>query len=220
MYLSRSLSPTLREALGAFPAVLLTGPRQSGNTTFLRHDHGDRFAYVAFDDPRERDFARADPLGFPESLPRPTGDPGRDPICPRALALSQDAHRLGPVPDRPLDTDRLPAARADARLKRVAKAFAARGRKPDLYYWRTHDGLEVDLLIQVASRRYPVEIKLTATPTARHVEPLNRPKALMGDEAAEEGMLVCAAADERALPGGNRVLPWQRFPGWVAGLLA
>jgi len=42
MYIQRTLSPTLREALAAFPAVLLTGPRQSGKTTFLRREYGDR----------------------------------------------------------------------------------------------------------------------------------------------------------------------------------
>jgi len=99
------------------------------------------------------------------------------------------------------------------------KAFAARGRKPDLFWWRTHDGLEVDLLIQVGTRLHPVEIKLTATPTARHLDPLNRLKALMGDESAPEGLLVCTTEEERALPGGNRAIPWQRFPEWIAGLL-
>ncbi|AUB82469.1 AAA family ATPase [Candidatus Thiodictyon syntrophicum] len=64
MYIQRTLSPTLREALAAFPAVLLTGPRQSGKTTFLRQEYGDRCDYVTFDDPLERDFARGDPLGF------------------------------------------------------------------------------------------------------------------------------------------------------------
>jgi predicted AAA+ superfamily ATPase len=99
------------------------------------------------------------------------------------------------------------------------KAFAARGRKPDLFYWRTQDGLEVDLLIQIGSRLHAVEIKLTATPTARHVDPLNRLKSLMGEEAAPEGILVCTAEEERPLPGNNRALPWQRFPAWIAGLL-
>lgn len=64
MYIERALGPTLRDALAAFPAVLLTGPRQSGKTTLLRHEYGDRFGYVTFDDPLERDFARTDPLGF------------------------------------------------------------------------------------------------------------------------------------------------------------
>lgn len=48
-----------------------------------------------------------------------------------------------------------------------------------------------------------MEIKLTATPTARHVEPLNQLKTLLGEEAASEGVLVCTGAEERPLPGGD-----------------
>jgi predicted AAA+ superfamily ATPase len=99
------------------------------------------------------------------------------------------------------------------------KAFAARGRRPDLFYWRSHDGLEVDLLIQLGTRLHPVEIKLTATPTLRHLGPLDRLKALLGADAAPEGLLVCTVEEERRLPGGNRALPWRQFPQWLARLL-
>ena len=64
MYLCRQLFPTLQTALSQFLAVLVTGPRQSGKTTFLREEFGDRFAYVTFDDPLNRTFASSDPRGF------------------------------------------------------------------------------------------------------------------------------------------------------------
>ena len=55
------MSKALQLSLDAFPAVLVTGPRQSGKATFLRHEVGERYRYVSFDDPLERDFARTDP---------------------------------------------------------------------------------------------------------------------------------------------------------------
>jgi predicted AAA+ superfamily ATPase len=64
MYLPRALAATLNQAAEAFPAVLVTGPRQSGKTTLLRHELGADYRYVSFDDPLERDFARTDPKGF------------------------------------------------------------------------------------------------------------------------------------------------------------
>jgi hypothetical protein len=36
-YLKRSLEPVLNRAAAEFPAVVLTGPRQSGKTTLLKH---------------------------------------------------------------------------------------------------------------------------------------------------------------------------------------
>lgn len=34
----------------------------------------------------------------------------------------------------------------------ATKAFMALGRKPDLYFWHSHDGLEVDLLIVISGK--------------------------------------------------------------------
>jgi hypothetical protein len=39
-------------------------------------------------------------------------------------------------------------------------------RQPDVYFWRSHDDLEVDLLIVIGGKLQSVEIKLTATPGA------------------------------------------------------
>ncbi len=36
-YITRSLEPVLQKAASEFPAVVLTGPRQSGKTTLLKH---------------------------------------------------------------------------------------------------------------------------------------------------------------------------------------
>jgi hypothetical protein len=91
-------------------------------------------------------------------------------------------------------------------------AFTNRGLKPDLYFWRSHDGLEVDLLIQAGSRLHPIEIKRSATPTTRHVAPLTRLGALLGDEAADAGLLACGVERKRPMPDGHRALPWQAFP--------
>src|SRR5512136_2732709 len=64
MYIPRLLSQTVQEALKNFPAVLVTGPRQAGKTTFLLHQWGEKSNYVSFDDPLERGFAVSDPNGF------------------------------------------------------------------------------------------------------------------------------------------------------------
>jgi predicted AAA+ superfamily ATPase len=38
-----------------------------------------------------------------------------------------------------------------------------KGKRADLYFWRSHEGLEVDLIIQIGTRLIPVEVKLTST---------------------------------------------------------
>ncbi len=62
-YIERSLEPVLKQAAKDFPAVLLTGPRQSGKTTLLRHLFED-YAYMSLELPDVRASASADPRGF------------------------------------------------------------------------------------------------------------------------------------------------------------
>jgi len=65
-YIHRSLEPVLRRAARNFPAVVLTGPRQSGKTTILRHLFGGTYKYVSLEAPDIRAAAAADPRGFLE----------------------------------------------------------------------------------------------------------------------------------------------------------
>ena len=101
----------------------------------------------------------------------------------------------------------------------AVKAFMALGRKPELYFWRSHDGLEIDLLIVIQSKLQPIEIKLTATPGAGHLAPIDRFIGAAGDEVHPQGILVCRTESERALPNGHIALPWLAFPQWLRARL-
>lgn len=387
MYVPRRLGPTLRSTLRQFPAVLVTGPRQSGKTTFLRQEFGRGSHYLSFDDPLERDFARSDPNGFldrfpkgriildeiqyaPEILPylklridrerqrfgrwlltgsqqfqlmagvseslagrvallellpfslletgrgslerliwnggypEPHLHPDKRDMWVRSylqtyverdvrqlqnvrdlrafeslvglgaarhgqtLNLAELARDCGvsqptakswlglleatyivsllppyfksygkrltrspklyfldpalvctltrqPSPDSALAGSMGGALFEGLVVGEAIKAFAMRGLTPDLYFFRSHDGLECDLLIRAGARLHLVEIKLTATPTVGHARVLEQLKALAGAEAAETGLVVCRVSRAKELPGKNLALPWQEFPEWL-----
>ncbi|MBK8974340.1 MAG: hypothetical protein IPM29_00280 [Planctomycetes bacterium] len=54
-YVARQLGPTALRALSTFPAVLVTGPRQSGKTTLLRHLLSGSHRFVSLEQPFVRD---------------------------------------------------------------------------------------------------------------------------------------------------------------------
>lgn len=104
-------------------------------------------------------------------------------------------------------------------VSEAIKIFAAMGKKPDLFFWRSHDGLEVDLILRLGGKLYPVEIKLTATPTSRHLEALNKFKAIAGGDASETGLLVCRINKLTQLPLNNIAIPWKQFSEWCLAKL-
>lgn len=390
MYLRRRLGPTLARALEQFPAVLLTGPRQSGKTTFVREEFGQGAQFLSLDDPLEREFARTDPNGFldryagkrviidelqyvPELLPylkvridrerkaygrwlltgsqqfqlmagvseslagrvallellpfgllelsterrgsleeriwnggypEPVLEPEKRDLWLRSYLqtyVERDIRQLHNIRDlrafetflglgaahhgqllnaaqlgrdcgvsqptvkswlglleatyillqlqpyhesfgkrivrspKPLFLDsalvchltRQPSAESAIAgamggalfegwvISEALKVFVARGLEPELYFWRSHDGIEIDLLLRIRTKLQAIEIKLTATPSRGHLAPLERFRDLAGRKAASAGVLVCRVKAATALPLGHVALPWQEFPEWL-----
>lgn len=64
MYVPRTLENYARQASGQFPVLMVTGARQVGKTTLLRHISEPDRVYVSLDDPVLLDLARIDPPLF------------------------------------------------------------------------------------------------------------------------------------------------------------
>ena len=67
MYIQRAIEKLLPGILATFPCLAITGPRQSGKSTLLRHALPD-YRYVTLDDPALLDQALTDPVYFLDSL--------------------------------------------------------------------------------------------------------------------------------------------------------
>jgi hypothetical protein len=69
MLIDRDLTPLLRKAARQFPAVTLTGPRQSGKST-LCHAVFPKLPYASLEAPDIRAFAEGDPRAFLAQFPK------------------------------------------------------------------------------------------------------------------------------------------------------
>ena len=69
MKLQRNILESINELIDKYPVIAITGPRQSGKTTFLKNTFSE-YEYVNLENLDQREFAQEDPNGF---LKRYTG---------------------------------------------------------------------------------------------------------------------------------------------------
>ncbi|MBU1242740.1 ATP-binding protein [Myxococcota bacterium] len=97
MFLPRSSQARLEMLLAHFPVVVITGARQVGKSTLLRHHLGESAEFVVFDPVVDVENARRDPELFLENH-----------ITPLVLDEVQYASELLPALKRRVDRDRRP----------------------------------------------------------------------------------------------------------------
>jgi predicted AAA+ superfamily ATPase len=77
--------------------------------------------------------------------------------------------------------------------------------RPEVFFWRTQAGAEVDLLIRNGNQLLPVEIKLGTTIDPRSLAGL---KQCMSDLGLKRGWVVNTAEERRMLSPGIEQVPW------------
>jgi len=86
-------------------------------------------------------------------------------------------------------------------ITQFIKRFSAFMDPCSLYFWRSVDGFEVDLLIETSVGLFPVEIKVSSTISRQHVKSLNAWLNLPGN-VSKKGFIV-SASKEIGLVGSN-----------------
>ncbi len=102
-------------------------------------------------------------------------------------------------------------------LVEVIKALRHRGGNADgLYYWRSHDGLEVDLIHERGQALHSWEIKATTSPAPHDQTGLHRFRALVGTRHA--GSALIHLGPETGAQREVSLVPWHGIDTAVAAI--
>lgn len=96
MYLKRLLEETIKQVRTTFPAIVITGPRQSGKSTLLKHLIGDADRIASLENPDVRLLIAEDPLAFLRTRKKPfvLDEIQHLPVIPTYLKILIDKERI------------------------------------------------------------------------------------------------------------------------------
>jgi predicted AAA+ superfamily ATPase len=92
-------------------------------------------------------------------------------------------------------------------LAELVKALGRHGLDPEVYFWRTSTGAEVDFVMDTGSALIPIEVKTSATPRPAMAVGMLTFRELLGAKAAP-GYLVHAGEVRLPLAPGVTALPF------------
>jgi predicted AAA+ superfamily ATPase len=90
-------------------------------------------------------------------------------------------------------------------IEELAGLAAERALRPELFFWRTAAGAEVDLLIRDGNRVVPIEIKLGGTVDRHQVAGLRQ---CMADLGLSKGYVVANTREAAAIGADIEIVPW------------
>lgn len=95
----------------------------------------------------------------------------------------------------------------------VLKFFAHRGGKEPLWFWRSSDGAEIDVLLERGSALLPIEIKSGLTPDSQAAKGIQKLAELRGreqDVGVGRGLVIYGGTERRA---SSRIefIPWNEI---------
>jgi hypothetical protein len=95
-------------------------------------------------------------------------------------------------------------------LSEIVKTLTHRGIDPQVYFWRTVAGTEVDIVVEAGAKLVPIEVKLSATPRSAMASALKTFQRDFGDKVLE-GYVVHPGNITLPLGSGITALPFSEL---------
>jgi len=81
-------------------------------------------------------------------------------------------------------------------IQEIVKLYYNKGKRPNIYYMRTHNQLEIDLIVERNFEIYPIEIKLSKTLNTAMAKPMERFRKLFTGLKINTGVIVSLAEEK------------------------
>ena len=100
-------------------------------------------------------------------------------------------------------------------IQETIKSYLNQGKRPDIFYLRTHNNVEVDLIIEKNMQIFPFEIKLSKTPNINMAKPIGRFKKIFSKLNIMPGKIICLSEEEGYLTSDASIESLDSYLRWL-----
>jgi predicted AAA+ superfamily ATPase len=100
-------------------------------------------------------------------------------------------------------------------IQETLKSYANRVKMPNMFYLRTHNDLEIDLIIEKNMKIFPFEVKLSKSPNINIARPIERFKKIFPKLNIMAGKIICLSDKNYFLVGGVSTQCLDDYLEWV-----
>lgn len=93
-------------------------------------------------------------------------------------------------------------------IMEVIKQFQAWDFKPNLYHFRSYSGAEVDLVLEMNGKLYPIEIKSKSNPSKKDIKGIQSFKDCFPGENVAKALVICAIETPSYITEDVLAVPW------------
>jgi uncharacterized protein len=98
-------------------------------------------------------------------------------------------------------------------MAEIRKMVALENSPPHLYHWRSHGGAEIDILLERDGRFFPIEVKLTSSPSRKDTRGIRAFRETYPQLQIAPGLIITPAQTEHTIPQklseSDYTLSWQ-----------
>lgn len=101
-------------------------------------------------------------------------------------------------------------------LQETIKSFLNNGKMPNIFYLRTHNDVEIDLIVEKNMQIFPCEIKLSKSPNINMGKPIEKFKKIFSKLNIMPGRIICLSDEDISLTRDVKIQSFNSYLKWLS----